>query len=156
MTVAFKIEPFARCVLELAPLFNEAHAELGQFKDRMPLSPDWPRYVELDRLGALFLTTMRRDGELIGYMTTSVSLGLHHSLNKIAVMDISYVQQRHRGRGHFLLMMDFVEARLRDLGVDLWLCHYVKDRPLRFDRVLSTIGFVPTENTMGKWLRNGD
>lgn len=155
MTVTVQIEPFERCIPELIPLFTEAFEELGQFKERMPLAPDYARYVALDQLGVLFLCTLRRDGALIGYMTTSLSTGLHHSHNKIGVMDISYVRPRYRGRGHFLLLMDFVEARLRDIGVDLWLCHYVAGKPLHFDRVLRIIGFVPTENSMGKWLRNG-
>lgn len=155
MTVTVQVEPFARCIPELRPLFSEAHEELGQFREEMELSPDYARYCDLDRLGVLFLSTLRRDGALIGYMITSVSTGLHHSRNRIAVMDISFVQKRWRHRGYFLLLMDFVEARIRELGVDLWLCHYVSRRPLGFERVLANSGFVPTENNMGKWLDHG-
>lgn len=155
MPCKIQIEPFERCMLELQPLFDEAHAELGQFKAGMPLAPDYARYVALDRTGVLFVTTIRADGTLIGYMITSITIGLHHICNRIAVMDIAYVRAKERGRGYFVRMIKFVEEHLRELGVDLWICHYVTRNSLGFDRVLDRLGFIPTEQHVGKWLGNG-
>lgn len=153
MPVTVQVEPFARCQPELERIFQRAYEDFGQFKDVLPLAPDYPRYAALDDSGVIFLATLRRDGELIGYMITQVTVGLHHAASRIAVMDISYIDRSVRGRGYIFLLLDFVELQLRNIGADLWICHYATNNSAGFDRVLQHAGFVDTERHVGKVLR---
>ena len=41
--------------------------EIALNKATTPLDPDWNTYLALERAAALHVTTLRRDGELIGY-----------------------------------------------------------------------------------------
>ena len=152
MPVTVQVEPFARCQPELEPLFERAYAEFGQFKDVLPLAPDYARYAALDEAGVIFLVTLRRDGQLVGYMITSVTIGLHHLMNRFAVMDIFYIDKPIRGRGYAFLVMDYVEVQLRNLNVDLWIVHYVRGNSAGLDRVLRKMGFSETEQSAAKYL----
>lgn len=119
----------------------------------MPLKPQHGEYIARDRDGRLFLTTCRRNGELIGYYITLVHNSLHYDI-RTATMDIIYMKEEHRSRGYAIRMMLFVERELTRRGVKVWYSGYKTHKPLGLDRALKHLGFGDADTYLVKWIGN--
>ena len=53
------IEGVAQNIIELAPLLKRQWDELGEYKDRMPLVPDFGLYIVRETQGQCFMATVR-------------------------------------------------------------------------------------------------
>ena len=81
------IESFERALPELSKRFPQHWEELALFKDRMPLVPQFDEYIARERNGSLFLTVVRKNGEIVGYYTVQVAPGFHYGHTLTAHMD---------------------------------------------------------------------
>lgn len=119
----------------------------------MPLRPQDAEYIQRDRDGRLFLTTCRRNGELIGYYTTLLHNSLHYDI-PTATMDMIYMKVEHRHRGYAIRLIMFVEKELTRRGVQIWYSGFKTHKPLGLDRALTHLGFGPADTYLVKWIGN--
>lgn len=148
----FQIDSFERSVPELLELFPQHHAELGLFRDRMPLHPDIPEYIRRERAGMLFLTTGRRNGSIVAYYVAQCSPGFHYRSTLTGTMDIAYVVPEHRNRGLALPLFRTVERELQRRGVKVWYSGCKVHNPLGMPQLHELLGFMPADQYFVKWL----
>lgn len=150
--ISVQVESFRRAIPELEKIFKTHWEELALYRDRMPLSPQWDEYCRREDADTLFLTTVRKDGEIVAYYITQVTRGFHYSETLTAHMDIVYVVPEYRGRGISLPLFRAVERELRRRGVKLWYSGYKSHNPLGLDKLLDKMNFTPADVYCAKWL----
>lgn len=150
--ITAQIDSFERSMPELVPLFHQHWIELGLFRDRMPLAPQYAEYVRRERAGSLFLTTVRWDGRIAGYQTVQVAPGLHYGSTLTGHTDLYYIPRSDRGRGLVVPLFRTTERELRRRGVKVWYSGYKTHNPLQMPAVLDAFGFVPSDTLMVKWI----
>jgi GNAT superfamily N-acetyltransferase len=150
--ITAEIESFRATMPELVKLFPSHWEELGIFKDKMPLSPQYHEYLKREHEGSLFLTAVRKDGELVGYYIAQVAPGFHYSATLTAHMDIAYIVPEHRNRGLAVPLFRTTEKELRRRGVKIWYSGHKVHNPLGMPRLHELLGFVPADNYYAKWL----
>lgn len=150
--ITVQIDSFEQCIPELRPLFHVHHTELGLFKDRMPLEPQYPEYIRREQEGGLFLTTARRNGILIAYYCAQVRPGFHYGTTLTGTMDLCYVVPEERNRGLALPLFRHTERELRRRGVKLWFSGWKDHNPLGMPELHRLLGFVPADHYAVRWL----
>lgn len=149
--ITYQVEPYEQALPELKEIFPVHWLELALFQDRMPLKPQDNEYIARDRDGRLFLTTCRRNGELIGYYTCLVHNSLHYDI-PTALMDMIYMKIEFRSRGYAIRMIRFVEKELIKRGIQVWYSGFKTHKPLGLDRALTSLGFGPADTYLVKWI----
>lgn len=147
-----QVESFVGALPELREIFPRHHAELGLFKDRMPLRPQYGEYVERERAGKLFLVTTRKDGQIIAYHTAQVAPGFHYGDTLTGTTDMYYIVPEERGRGVVLPLFRQTERELRRRGAQVWFSGWKTHNPLNMPGVLDALGFEPADTYKTKWL----
>lgn len=147
-----QVETFEAALPELRNIFPQHWHELGLFRDKMPLAPQYGEYVRREMNGQLFLVTARQDGRIVAYYTTQVANGFHYADTLTAHMDMMYIVPELRGKGASLPLFRHVEAELRRRGVQAWYGGYKTHNPLGLDKLLPALGFQPADSFMVKWL----
>lgn len=150
--ISVQIESWVQCLPELRPLFQKHHAELGLFRDQMPLDPDVAEYGRREHDGSLFLTTVRRNGTIVAYYVANVRSGFHYSNTLTGTMDIAYVVPEERNRGLALPLFRHTERELRRRGVKVWFSGWKLHNPLGMPRLHELLGFVPADQYVVKWI----
>jgi L-amino acid N-acyltransferase YncA len=150
--VTAEVESFERAIPEIVKWFPQHWEELGIFKDRMPLVPQFDEYIARERQGRLFLVAVRKDGKIVGYYTAQVSPHLHYAHTLTAHMDMCYIPPEHRNRGIALPLFRTVERELRRRGVQMWYSGCKIHNPLGMPRLHELLGFVPSDEYYAKWL----
>jgi hypothetical protein len=149
--ITYQVEPYENALPELKQIYPVHWLELALFQDRMPLMPQDHEYIARDRDGRLFLTTCRRNGELIGYYTCLVHNSLHYDI-PTALMDMIYMKIEFRSRGYAIHMIKFVEKELIKRGIQVWYSGFKTHKPLGLDRALEHLGFLPADTYLTKWI----
>lgn len=150
--LTFQIDSFEHSIPELRELFPKHHVELGLFRDRMPLDPDYAEYVRRERAGELFLTTGRRDGSIVAYYVACVRPGFHYRSTLTGTMDIAYVVPEYRNRGLALPLFRLTERELQRRGVRVWYSGCKLHNPLGMPRLHEALGFMPADQYFVKWI----
>jgi GNAT superfamily N-acetyltransferase len=143
------VEPFMSQVEELRPLLPLHWEELGIYKDRMPLDPEWEVYEAFEDSGALLYVPLRCAGALVGYFIGIITPGLHYRQTLTCKMDIAFVLPEHRGGGGRVLF-DAVKAELRRRGVALWWVGSKDHHPI--EGFYEALGFERQETYFAMWL----
>lgn len=149
--ITYQVESYETALPELKEIFPVHWLELALFQDKMPLRPQDQEYIARDRDGRLFLTTCRRNGELIGYYTCLVHNSLHYDI-PTALMDMIYMRIEFRSRGYAIRMVQFVEKELIKRGIQVWYSGFKTHKPLGLDRALASLGFGPADTYLVKWI----
>lgn len=148
--ITVQLENLASCLPELECLFPAHHAELGLFKDKMPLKPQYAVYFEREAKGEFILPTAREDGALVGYWPTFVARGLHYGDTLTATMDILWVHPEHRKGGVGKMLLDFLKVELKRRGVKLWWVGSKNHKPIEW--FFEANGFVAAERYYCQWI----
>lgn len=135
---------------DLKPFFPAHHAELGLFKDKMPLDPRYDIYLRRDAAGEAILVTLREDGKVAGYFVGFVGPGLHYKQTLTCTMDICYIEPRLRSAGNGMLLFDAVKTALRQRGVKLWWVGSKNHKPI--EAFFRAFGFTQEEAYFAMWL----
>lgn len=151
--ISVQIEPsYEQCLPELRKIHYVHHEELALFKDRMPLDPDDREYIQRERDGSLFLTTVRRNGNIVAYYVAQVRPGFHYRSTLTGTMDIAYVVPEERNRGLALPLFRHTEKELRRRGVQVWYSGWKVHNPLGMPKLHELLGFVPADVYAVKWI----
>lgn len=144
------VESFEENLDYLKPLLPIHYQELALNQDKVPLSPQFDKYIAAEQSSELLFIALRKSGQLIGYFIGFVSLGLHYSTCLTCQMDIFYVLPEHRGSGAGFQLFKFVEDQCKKRGVQrLFVGSKMhKDASWLFER----LGYTPVETYYSVWL----
>lgn len=148
--ISAHVENLTDTIEELKPFFPRHWEELALFKDRMPLDPQYDKYLARDALGEVVLTTLREDGAIIGYCVTFIAQGLHYQQTKTATVDIFWIEPEHRLAQNGSLLFGATKAALKKKGVQLWWVGSKNHKPSQ--EFLEKFGFSPEETYNCMWL----
>ena len=139
----FKVERAHDLLKELSPLLIAHWEEIGTLKDKIPLSPDFERYLKLQDAGLLLCVSARKEKELIGYSMMFISPSLHYSKNVFAVNDVVYIKPEHRKGFLGIKLMKFVEQELRMIGVSKVYYHIKKEH--NWGKIMERLVYIEEE-----------
>jgi len=148
--VSCQVEKVVDCMAELAALFPAHWEEVGIFKDRMPLDPNFDRYLAMDRADEVLVVVVRRDQVVRGYGVFFIHKNMHYAGTLTAQADIFYIVPEERTRGVGKLLFTTAEHELKRRGVKLWWCGFKIDHDL--DLFFHSLGFTNYEIHCAKWL----
>ncbi|MGE9796853.1 GNAT family N-acetyltransferase [Acinetobacter baumannii] len=144
------VERFEANLDYLKPLLPIHYKELALNQDKVPLSPQFDKYIAAEHCGELLFVGLRSAGELVGYFIGFVAPGLHYSTCLTCQMDIFYVLPEHRGSGAGYQLFKFVEKTLKKRGVQRFFVgsKMHKDASWLFEK----LGYTPVETYYSTWL----
>ena len=127
----FQEETFRFIMDEFMDLIDAHKEEACAFGKDVVLDPNWTQYQVLELQGLLRTFTARnKDGRLVGYFIMFVHRHMHYDM-QVATNDVVYMDKGYRV--HAVKFFQFVEARLRDMGVKIMMFNikqHVDYRPL--------------------------
>ena len=144
------VESFEENLEYLKPLLPIHYKELALNQDKVPLSPQFDKYVAAEQRGELIFITLRKAGQMVGYFIGFIAPGLHYSTCLTCNMDIFYVLPDHRGSGTGFQLFKFVEQQLKKRGVDRMFVgsKMHKDASWLFEK----LNYIPVETYYSAWL----
>lgn len=147
-------ESFEERLAELQPILPEHYKELALYQDHIPLDPNFPAYIQRERMGCLVFVTVRSAGQLIGYyigfIENSLAPNLHYQSTVIAKTDIFYIREDHRHGGAGSLLFAKVEEEMRRRKVVAWFVGSKVHQPA--DKLFEGLGFDRVETFYSKLL----
>lgn len=144
------VESFEQNLEYLKPLLPIHYKELALDQDKVPLSPQFDKYVAAEQRGELIFVTLRKAGQMVGYFIGFIAPGLHYSTCLTCNMDIFYVLPDHRGSGTGFQLFKFVEQQLKKRGVQRMFVgsKMHKDASWLFEK----LNYTPVETYYSAWL----
>jgi GNAT superfamily N-acetyltransferase len=144
------VESFEENLEYLKPLLPIHYKELALNQDKVPLSPQFDKYVATEKQGGLIFVTLRSAGQMVGYFIGFIAPGLHYSTCLTCQMDIFYVLPEHRGSGAGFQLFKFVEQQLKKRGVQRMFVgsKMHKDASWLFEK----LNYTPVETYYSAWL----
>ena len=141
--LTFQTEKVMALREEIEPLLEQHWAEIACDKELMKLDPNWEAYAQIEAAGALHCTTVRADGELVGYAIYFVVPNLHYRNVRVADSDIFWLAPAQRKGMTGIKLIKAAEKTLAGLGVGK-IIHKVK---LHNDvgRVFERMGYTAFE-----------
>ena len=143
-------ESFEENLEYLKPLLPIHYKELALNQDKVPLSPQFDKYVATEKQGGLIFVTLRSASQMVGYFIGFIAPGLHYSTCLTCNMDIFYVLPDHRGSGTGFQLFKFVEQQLKKRGVQRMFVgsKMHKDASWLFEK----LNYTPIETYYSAWL----
>lgn len=144
------VESFEQNLDQLKKILPLHYSELALNQDKVPLSPQFDKYIAAEKAGDLLFIVLRSSGEMVGYFIGFISLGLHYSTCLTCQMDIFYVHPDHRGNGAGFQLFKYVEQQLKKRKVQrLFVGSKMhKDASWLFEK----LGYIPVETYYSAWL----
>jgi hypothetical protein len=148
--IQFSVENYPQVEVEMQAIFPKHWEEIALFRDKIPLSPDYPRYHLLFNSGKLLVCTVRDRGELVGYYIVIIDWHLHYTTSLTGLTDVYFIRPTHRKGALALSFFRFVEETLKLLGVEV----FYTSTKLNHDvsRVWNRLGYDAVETKFVKWL----
>lgn len=150
MTVVYAVEKVKNCLEEMKPLLQEHYEQVAMYKDKIPLEPDYDKYLDLCDSGILHIVTARDEDKLIGYYISMMVPHIHYSSHKFAVNDILYIDEEYRKTLVGLEMFKFAEKCLKEEGVSVMTIHMKTSLP--FDSLCEGLGYDYAERNYTKYI----
>jgi GNAT superfamily N-acetyltransferase len=110
-------ENFPAFIDECGSLIEDHWRQVALDQDTIPLDPDWEKYLAMDEMCIVHLTTARYHGELVGYAVYLLSNALHYKTLEVAEADMFWLAPEHRKGWAGVHLIKCAEASLKDLGV---------------------------------------
>lgn len=122
----FQAEPFSRWCREAVErgLFEAHWREVGRYRDRIALEPDFEKFALLERAQVLACYTARKEGILTAYAMFICSPALHAKSHVFAFCDAIYVAREQRGPGVGKRLIELAERELIARGVAKIVYHF--------------------------------
>jgi GNAT superfamily N-acetyltransferase len=114
-TPVYATERLSRVFVDFLPLVEPHWAEMNEFD--VPLDIDWDRYVRADLAFGYHLTTVRLEGQLIGWAGFWIQPHIRHRTMLMAREDWYYIVPEHRKQGWGEQMFRSAEDALERRGV---------------------------------------
>lgn len=117
--VTYQVETLKTSRVDCLPLVEAHYQEIAQFKDVQKLDPDWETYEALERSGALWIMTVRSEGNMVGYFVMTIGRARHYKTLLMACEDMHYLLPAYRkGMAGYLLIRKTLRA-MKERGCKL-------------------------------------
>lgn len=110
------------CLEEMKPLLHDHWEEVAAYPDKIRFDPQYDRYIELEKLGAVRTFVVRFQHKMVGYFVFFTVPHMHYKGTTYAQNDIVYIKPEHRGK-HTPAMFEYVEHTLKTEGLDVVTYH---------------------------------
>ncbi len=138
-----QVESYANCLPELKAIYPQHWRELAVDSD-IPLEPNYPGYLTLDKAGCVLLVTLRDGAKLVAYFIGFLFPEMHYVSCLACTGDIFYVLPEYRKSfGAGVQLFRAVEKALRLRGVQRW--HVTSKLHKDSGALLRRIGFAAVE-----------
>lgn len=114
--ITFQVEDYAAVIEEIKPYLQQHSDELGAHNGAA-IDPDFEEYARLAADDMLHIVTARREGELIGYHVSFVTMHYHHKNSITAYSDLYYLRKDCRRGWLGIRLLKFVDKTLAARGV---------------------------------------
>lgn len=151
----YQWEPFDLLLPELRPLLRLAADEMDDFKDRLPLDPDWGRYLGLFRSGIVKVWTARSgsSGLLVGFAILFILRNLHYQTVRCARTDLFWLSPAWRSGWIGVKLFATLIRELRETDVKVFEASIKMHwQHARMSRLFARLGFKPSETVQAIWL----
>ena len=150
MLVTYATEAWPDVLPELQSHWFAHWQEVGVYRDKIVLDPNYAEYERAHNTGQLHVTAVRDAGKLVGYLTAIVRPHLHYSHSLTAYFDLYYVAPSHRRGMVGVKLFSEAERALKARGVDRMITgtKLSKDASKIFERQ----GWDETERTFMKYI----
>lgn len=149
--LSFQVESFAKIAAELPPLFQHHWEELALDRDAIPLDPDWEKFLALEAMGRLHVTTARSGVVLVGYIFNIIGGHLHYKSTVFADIDMFWLEPAYRGGWSVIRwfaenqrMLDRLGVKKSHVGIKN---HYLAGR---VGSIFRRLGYKPIETVWGR------
>lgn len=150
--ITIRRESFSQCVNDLLYLLPEHWKEVAHYKDKIPLSPMFEVYEQLDKAGKLFNVIMREDGKVIGYSVYILNRHPHYSTCLCACNDILFLTPEKRNHNLGLKLILEADNLLIDAGINRITYHIKPEHD--FSPLLKRLGYMQEEIMYGRFIDN--
>lgn len=150
MTVHFQTEKWRDALPEMEPILVKHWREIALGHDKVPLDIARDRYQHLCDEGLLHVVTARDNDVLVGYHVAIVSGHLHYESTLHAITDVYFIVPKYRLGFTGIRMFRYIEAEMRKRGVKKLIT--ATKLHLNIGKVLSWLGFAPTETVYTKYI----
>lgn len=135
---------------EFSGLIQEHWQEVATNKDKIPLDPDYDRYISLEEADALKVFTVRDGGTLVGYFAVFVFPHIHYQQTVYAQNDVIYLTPDYRKGMVASRLIRFAEDCLKEDGVDVLMINTKVSHD--FSPLLERLKYKLTDKVYGKML----
>lgn len=116
--ITCQVEAFAAISEEVQPLLECHWEEIADYKDFIPLSPNFARYAEIEAAGKLLVITARSPkNELVGYAAFQIDFSDHYCTTLWAQNRVIWIAKEYRRIGVGSDMISLAERELAGRGV---------------------------------------
>jgi GNAT superfamily N-acetyltransferase len=151
MNITLQVEKWADALPELRPLFSQLWDDVAVDKDRFVAKCDETKYKILADAGAICLTTMRADGDLIGYYCALVLPNPHYEGQGLMIYTDMYdIHPKFRRANFGLKLFQFSEKVWRERGAVKAYSSYKIHRPR--GTFFAALGWKETDVVVSKVL----
>lgn len=133
---SFHVEPFEAVLPLIKDMLTANHDETGIF-DR-PFTPDFERYIDVERQGRLAFFTIRCADQVVGYASFFLDRHIYQRDILAATQSLNYVDKGHRGVGYSF--MKFCDDKLREHGVNSIWRH--TNRKMDISKIFERMGYT--------------
>lgn len=144
-------ETYDEVIDEIKPLLENHWEEIALYKDKVPFSPNYFMYKDLEEKDILDIFTARTDENvLVGYCITFTMPHIHYSTTITSTVDILYIDPLYRGKMAGLRLIKFAENQLKEKGVKILFQHIKPEHD--FSPLLKRIGYGKFEDIYSHYL----
>lgn len=118
--ITYQIESLTSGLEEMKSMFVGHYEELALNQDKVPLDPQYDIYMARDARGEVIYSTVREDGQLVGYYVGFIAPGLHYRTCLTCTTDIFYVAPHLRTGFCGIKLFREVQRELKRRGVQRW------------------------------------
>jgi hypothetical protein len=141
--ITYQEETYEDLKEEIIPLLVEHWKEIGTLdKETVKLKPNWVWYKTLSDEGFLYVTTVRKDTELIGYCVCIIAPHIHYTDIMVAENDILFLKKEYR-KG--LVGYKLLRYTISNLKKKVQLIIIGTKVKYNFSSILTKLGFELTE-----------
>lgn len=113
--LTYQVENFDDVSAELALLFPDHWAENANFRNKVPLDPNWALYSIMQGKGLLNVFTGRYQGALVAYYVSNIVQHPHYQTLLCSFVDLFYIVPEYRQGMNGLKLFMAYEVAMRDL-----------------------------------------
>lgn len=150
MQISYQVESFKDLRDEIDDLWLSHYKEIARHQDKIALSPDYDRYMELDQAGVLHIVTARDESKLVGYFFSFVMPNLHYKEHLMSMNDLLYILPSHRKGRIGTKMLQYAEETLKEMGVTKMMINVKLAND--FGVLLERLGYVAIERIYERML----
>jgi hypothetical protein len=148
--ITAQVETAKDALPELMQLFPLHWKKLALQQDKVPLQPEYTKYLQMENEGKLLLVTLRAEGRLVGYWVSFLGPELHYSSCLAAKMDIWFIHPDCAKGRAVVTLGKAVEKELRRRGVLRWYAGEKLHSPC--GKLYTMLGMEPVETYYLKWI----